>query len=102
MATLLHAMNHHAKDKVEVVNAITFMFTTELSQAGWKAMSVRGGAGSWMFHHPKTGKQLHFRDGGKGTINVYDHWNAVSLGRKPTAILSSRVGVYRWAQNLKP
>jgi hypothetical protein len=100
MANLLHAMNHHAKDKVEIINTIGLVFTTSLSQHDWVCVSARGGAGSYLFANTVTGKQQHFRDGGKGCINVYSHWLYKSLGLKPDAILRTRLDVYRWAKKL--
>ncbi len=47
---LLQAMNHHAKDKVEIINAICVVYMTMLRPAGYEIINLRGGAGSWAIY----------------------------------------------------
>jgi hypothetical protein len=96
---LLQAMNHHAKDKTEIINAIGLVFTTVLRPAGWDVLNVLGGANSWMIVNPATGQQQHFRDGGKGCVYVVDHYQWRAKKRTPVE-LRTRLDVIRWATKL--
>jgi hypothetical protein len=112
MATLLHAMENHAKDKVEIIKAILALFFEEsLSYKGWILFSVRGGAGSYCLVSPDKKRQYHFRNGGRGCLVVYDNYCAVSMKRKPVAkftissgsnkdIKQMQVSIRRWMRSI--
>jgi hypothetical protein len=112
MATLLHAMENHAKDKVEIIKAILALFFEEsLSYKGWILFSVRGGAGSYVLVSPDKARRYHFRNGGTGRLMVYDNYYALSMNRKPVTefninsgtkkdIKRMQVSIRRWLRSI--
>ena len=95
-STLFHVMEHHAKDKREIIQALALVFTVVLRPKGWDIKNLRGGANSWMiFNENNTDQQWHFRNGGKGCVVAQNHFQGVNA----TKIIPfrSRVDVLRWA-----
>jgi hypothetical protein len=94
--TLLHAMEHHAKDKREVILAIALVYTTVLAPKGWGIKNLRGGPSSWMIYDENnTDRQFHFRNGGKGAIRVQNHYNrSMATWEK---VFKTRMDVLNWA-----
>ena len=99
---LHHAMEHHAKDKTEVINAIGIAFATILNPAGWQVGNRRfkKTAGSWFIYHPdKPGRRYYFSNGGKGIVLVRDailYKNAKRVSFKNT----NPEKVFVWAKRL--
>ncbi len=96
--TMIHAMEHHAKDKVVVINALSVLFTTELSPLGFTSENTKGGLASWKF--VKGHKEYHFRDGGNGCVLVYRNWYGASQGEKPYE-LRTRMDVIKWVAKVQ-
>jgi hypothetical protein len=87
MATLLHAKEHHAKDKAEIITAVLILFHDErMADKGWTLKPLKEGAGSYCLMNGN--KQFHFRNGGKGCLIVNDSWFAVKLNRPPVVKFS--------------
>jgi hypothetical protein len=112
MATLLHAIETHAKDKSEIIIAIMTLFLEEeMSLNGWVLWSINGGAGSYCLISPDKKQQFHFRNGGRGQIAVYDLYHYKSLKCAPVIkfdiksgnqqdIQRMRVSVRRWLRSI--
>lgn len=77
--TLLHDIEHHAKDKADLVYTLALLFTTELNPKGWQASHAGKGNNSWRIYLKKDGK-IHkiwyFTGYHNGTVMVRNdyHW----------------------------
>jgi len=99
--TLFHAMEHHAKDKEEVITALALVYTVVLSPKGWGIKQARNGNGSWfVYKQDDTSIQYHFRNGGKGVIRVQNHYQRSRATWE--CELRTRVDVLRFAFKVLP
>lgn len=96
VADLIHALEHHAKDKADLVREIGLAYATLLSPNNWRTKNLKGGPNSWMIYNISTGKKYHIRNGGNGVITVRD---AYYQGRD-VAVFKTRLDVWRWARAL--
>ena len=96
---LHHAIEHHAKDKVEIVNAVAIAFATILNPAGWQIGNRRrkGGPRSFFMYHPDSTKRFYFGDGGKGIVLVRD---AIIYKDAHRISLRSKGDVFVWAKRV--
>ena len=74
MPSLIHAVEHHAKDKKDLIGYLGILFMGQLSPLGWTCYSVKGGAGSYCWISSDGKKQFHFRNGGSGALTVKDSY----------------------------
>ena len=74
MPSLIHAVEHHAKDKKDLIGYLGILFMGQLSSLGWICRSIQGGAGSYCWKSPDGKKEFHFRNGGYGVINVQNRY----------------------------
>lgn len=72
MPSLIHAVEHHARDKKDLIGYLGILFMGDLSPLGWVCNSKYGGAGSYFWSHPNSTKEFHFRNGGHGILHVKD------------------------------
>jgi hypothetical protein len=92
---LSHALSHsHAKDKADLALVLLAEQAQELQPRGWRLRAIKGGANSWMLANGQ--RQYHFRDGGTGTINVYDRYFHGYDPKCLVATLTTRVDVLRF------
>jgi hypothetical protein len=100
MATLIHDLQHHAKDKYEVVAALALCFTTILNPQGWQMIHCGSGNNSWRMYHPDTGAIWYFTGYQKGKVFVRNNWFWARSSKRET--ISTRTDALRWAQQVKP
>jgi len=79
MATLIHDIEHHAKDKANLVYVLSLLFATELNPIGWQALRAGKGNNSWRIYLKQDGKPTkiwYFTGYGRNHIWVRDryHW----------------------------
>jgi hypothetical protein len=77
MATLLHDIEHHAKDKASLVYVLSLLFATELNPIGWQAMRSGNGNNSWRIYLKRDGKPTkiwYFTGYGKNHILVRNRY----------------------------
>ena len=72
MPSLIHAIEHHAKDKKDLIGYLGILYMSELAPLGWICESKLGGAGSYFWASPDGSKEFHFRNGGHGVLTVKD------------------------------
>ena len=73
MATLIHDIQHHAKDKAELVFMLGTLFASELNPLGWQSMRAGKGNNSWRIYLERDGqptKIWYFTGYEKGEILV--------------------------------
>ena len=79
MATLIHDIHDHGKDKQELAYALGLLFATELNPLGWQALRGSKGNNSWRIYLKRDGKPTkiwYFTGYDKGAIlarNNYLH-----------------------------
>jgi hypothetical protein len=93
MASLPHALEHHAKGLKPLVSELALGFTTVLRPLGWDVKTVLGGANSWMFF--KDSKEFHFRSYDRKQILVKRSYQG-----QPVETLKSSVDVLRFVRKL--
>ena len=60
MATLIHDLEHHAKDKANLALTLSLLFATELNPVGWQAIRAGKGNNSWRIYLERDGKPTKF------------------------------------------
>lgn len=80
MATLVHDIEHHAKDKANLVYLLSLLFATELNPIGWQALRAGKGNNSWRIYLERDGKPTkiwYFTGYDKNLILVRNkyHWH---------------------------
>ena len=76
MPSLIHAIEHHAKDKKDLIGYLGILFMGTLAPLGWTCASKLGGAGSYFWMSPDGKKEFHFRNGGYGVLEVKDRYRS--------------------------
>jgi len=99
--TLFHVMEHHAKDKREIINALALVYAVILSPKGWGIKQARNGNGSWfIYKEDDTSIQYHFRNAGKGVIRIQNHYQH---SRSTWELeVRTRLDVLKWAMKVTP
>jgi hypothetical protein len=101
MATLLHDIEHHAKDKADVVLTLSLLFATELNPLGWQVFHNSKGNNSWGIYlerDGRTAKVWHFTGYDKGAIIARNNYHWAKANKRFT--IKTRLDVVRFAQHV--
>ncbi len=101
MATLIHDIEHHAKDKADVVLTLSLLFATELIPAGWQAVRAGKGNNSWRIYLERDGKPTkiwYFTGYDKGTVLARNDYHWAKANKKFT--IKTRLDAVRFAQHV--
>lgn len=99
--TLIHDIAHHAKDKAEIVYALSVLFATELNPIGWQSKRKTKGNNSWQIYLKQDNKPTkiwYFTGYNKGFIiarNAY-FWNHSSQKIK----IATRIDAVRFTDKV--
>lgn len=99
--TLVHDIEHHAKDKADLVYILGVLFATELNPKGWQARQARNGNNSWLIYLRQDGKPTkiwHFTGYHKGAITVRNNYYWARANRKFT--MKTRVDAIRFVRQI--
>jgi len=97
--TLMHDIEHHAKDKASLVQTLALLFATELNPAGWQVYRGRNGNNSWRIYLVKEGKPTkiwYFTGYDKGKIRARNQYHWLHASKKFT--MKTRVDVIRFVK----
>lgn len=97
--TLLHDVEHHAKDKADLIYTLALLFTTELNPMGWQAMRGGKGNNSWRIYlvrEEKPTKIWYFTGYEKGAIQVRNDYHIKKASKKFT--IKTRTDAIRFAR----
>ncbi len=101
MATLLHDIEHHAKDKADVVYVLSLLFATELNPLGWQAMRAGKGNNSWRIYLKRDGKPTkiwYFTGYGRNHILVRNRYLWTDARKQFN--LKTRLDVVRFVEHV--
>ena len=101
MATLLHDIEHHAKDKANIVLTLSLLFATELNPLGWQVLHNGKGNNSWAIYLERDGKPnlvWHFTGYDKGTVRARNQWYWARSTKRFT--IKTRLDAVRFAQHV--
>lgn len=96
--TLMHDVQHHAKDKANVIYALALLFATELNPEGWQAYRQGKGNNSWRIYLDRPGKPTktwYFTGYHKGTVMVRNDYHWKNSSRRFT--ITTRTDCARFA-----
>ena len=101
MSTLAHDIQHHAKDKADIVLFLSLLFATELNPRGWQVLQGRNGNNSWRIYLRRDGKPTliwYFTGYNKGMVVARNDYVWKKASKKIS--LSSRTDVIRFVNVL--
>ena len=101
MASLIHDIEHHAKDKADLVYTLGVLFTTELNPKGWQVLHGGKGNNSWRIYLKEEGKPTkiwYFTGYQKGSILVRNDYYWARSNRKFT--IKTRVDAIRFVRQI--
>lgn len=102
MATLLHDIEHHAKDKADVVLTLGLLFATELNPLGWQALHGNKGNNSWRIYLREDGKESkiwYFTGYDKGAIVARNDYHWAKANKQFT--IKTRLDAIRFVRHAK-
>ena len=100
MGSLLHDLQHHAKDKHDVAAALALCFASILNPRGWQLLQAGKGNNSWRMYHPDTSTIWYFTGYQKGKVLARNNWFWARSSQRVT--IASRVDAIKWALKVKP
>jgi hypothetical protein len=100
--TLIHDIEHHAKDKADIVLTLGLLFASELNPIGWQALHGGKGNNSWRIYLKQDGKPTqiwYFTGYHKGTVTVRNdyYWDRATQ----QIHMKTRTDVIRFVRQLK-
>jgi hypothetical protein len=101
MHSLIHDIEHHAKDKADLVYTLAVLFASELNPVGWQALRARNGNNSWRIYLRQDGKPTkiwYFTGYQKGSITVRNDYYWARANRRFT--MKTRVDAIRFVRQI--
>lgn len=99
--TLLHDIEHHAKDKAELVYILTLLFASELNPLGWQSLRAGKANNSWRIYRKQENKPTeiwYFTGYGKNEIQVRNNYHLKSATERFT--ITTRVEAIRFVRHV--